>query len=77
MGRISTDDTADGDDGIHRRILEQACRSIHQLEGTWHTEDRHLLRLLTAEHFERSLQQRLGDIIVPLRHSDAYVQAFT
>ena len=52
---IPTDDTADSDDGIHT-VPQQASRSIDELEGPWYTEDRDLLHLLLAEHFESALE---------------------
>ena len=72
---IPTDNTADSDDGIHT-VVQQACRSIDELEGPWYTEDRDLLYLLLAEHFESALEQRFSDDVVPLRYSDADVQPF-
>ena len=70
---VPTDDTADSDDGIHT-VVQQAGRSIDELEGPWYTEGRDLLHLLLVEHFESALEQGFRDVVVPLRYSDADVQ---
>ena len=72
---VPTDDTADSDDGVHS-VVQQARRSIDELEGPWYTEDGDLLYLLLAEHFESTLEQGFSDVVVPLRYSDADVQPF-
>ena len=69
---VPTDDTADSDDGIHT-VVQQASRSIDELEGPWYTEDGDLLYLLLAEHFESALEQGFSDVVVQLRYSDADV----
>ena len=73
---IPTNDTADSYDSVYTWISQKACRSIDELEGSWHTEDSDLLHLLLTEHFEGALEQGFSDVVVPLRYSDADVQSF-